>query len=228
MSQNKIKKIVINYMQNKNIKHNNILLAFHFGIAATLLCFFFLIWRKIILGRLQGFQKHIEHWDLFELFSWLLAFSSLDMMFWTIHMLKIRIILLKSYQEIIMVKTMTLTMTFDAALVLKLWNLGLGLGLIEILFLLLCFHRKKIMKKYTYLWQLSGWIHRNVANVTGKFDYDWFVVVVVFDYNLCSIFIICGDLISAITNLLFVFTLRTHWPEASWKKFMFASNLLKS
>ena len=92
----KIKKIVVLHAKQNN---NILFLTFHFGIAATLLGFFFLIWRKIILGRLQGFQKHIEHWDLFELLGrlidhlvWLLllAFWGLHMMFRTVDVLKRR------------------------------------------------------------------------------------------------------------------------------------------
>ena len=71
-------------------------LSFYFSIATALtLSLFFLVW-KILRRRLERFQKHIEHRDLFELLSsivhvliWLLlALSCLDMVFRTVHVLE--------------------------------------------------------------------------------------------------------------------------------------------
>ena len=71
-------------------------LSFYFSIATALtLSLFFLVW-KILRRRLERFQKHIEHRDLFELLSgivhvliWLLlALSCLDMVFRTVHVVE--------------------------------------------------------------------------------------------------------------------------------------------
>ena len=111
-------------------------LSFYFSIATALtLSLFFLVW-KILRRRLERFQKHIEHRDLFELLSgivhvliWLLlALSCLDMVFRTVHVLE------KTKKMQIWINSLI----YGSCHLDGPWNIEVGLKIWNV-YLLLCF-----------------------------------------------------------------------------------------